>query len=214
MTTLRRGLLLAAFGVMLAVLGAVDARAGAIYDINVNTTSLAGTSGYLDFVFNPGAAPVDPASVTLFGFTSDGTLTGPYLPDLGDVTGTLPGTVTINNTDVDNDHTEGFVFGSFFDIFVDLDIPAISDDAQSGDSFYLTLFDSGFLPLIGQGQPFGQLVEIDLDTNANPTVQNFSPDGEATVTATPEPASLVLLATGLGALFRKGTKTAARNLSN
>jgi hypothetical protein len=198
---MKKRLLLATFAVLLMMLGAVDAQAGPIYEISVNTSSLIGTIGYLDFIFNPGAGPVDPASATLSGFASDGTLTGPSY--IGDVSGALPGAVTINDTDVDNDYTEGFVYGTYFDIFVDLDIPDISDDAQSGDSFYLTLFDSNFDPLIGEGD-IGQLVEIDLDTNGNPTVQNFS-DGNASVTptTTPEPASLLLLATGLGALFRK-----------
>jgi hypothetical protein len=136
------------------------------------------------------------------------------LGDNGDVSGSLPGTVQINNTDVQNEYTDGFTYGSFFDVFVDLDIPTISDNAQSGDSFYLTLFDSSFDPLIGQGGSIGQLVEIDLDTNGSPTVQNFSPNGEATVTATPEPASLLLLATGLGGVLRKRIKTGARNLPN
>jgi hypothetical protein len=197
---MKKRLLLGTFGVMLMVLGAVDAHARPIYEISVNTSSLIGTSGFLDFIFNPGAGPVDPASATLFGFTSDGTLTGPSY--IGDVSGALPGTVTINNTDVDNDYTEGFVYGTYFDIFVDLDIPDISDEAQSGDSFYMTLFDSNFDPLLGEGD-IGQLVEIDLDTNGSPTVQNFSPDGEAMVMGTPEPASLLLLATGLSALFSR-----------
>jgi hypothetical protein len=196
---MKKHLLLATFGALFMVLGSPHGHAGSIYEISVNTSSLTGTSGFLDFIFNPGAAPVDPASATLYGFSSDGTLGAPSY--IGDVSGTFPGAVTINNTDVDNDYTEGFVYGTYFDISLDLDIPDISDQAQSGDSFYMTLFDTNFDPLLGEGD-IGQLVEIDLDTNGSPTVQNFSPDGEAMVMGTPEPASLLLLATGLSALFR------------
>ena len=214
MTTVRKSLLLATFGTMFALLGTARAHADSIYEINVNTTSVAGTVGYLDFMFNPGAAPVDPASATLSGFTTDGTL-GTPLGNIGDVTGSLPGVVQINNTDVNNEYTVGFTYGSFFDMFVDLDIPTISGNAQSGSSFLLTLDDSNFGPLLNDNaSPSGQLVEIDLDTDGNPTVQNFSPNGEATVTAVPEPASLLLLATGLGALLPRRNKAAARNLAN
>jgi len=209
MITVRKSLLLAAFGTMFALLGIAQAHADSIYEIHVDTTSISGTVGYLDFQFNPGAPPVDAASATLSGFTSDGTL-GTPLSNVGDVSGSLPGTVGINNTDVQNEYTDGFTFGSFFDVFVNLDIPIISGNAQSGDSFLLTLDDSNFDPLIGEGGSIGQLVEIDLDTNGNPTVQNFSPNGEATVALTPEPSSLLLLVTGLGALISKRKNTAAR----
>jgi hypothetical protein len=172
------------------------------FEIAVNTTSLEGTSGYLDFQLDPGfLGSTDAASATITGFLTDGTLTAPA-PNLGDVSGSLPGTVTINNTDVTNEYTPGITFGSFFDVFVTLDIPVISGSATSGSSFTLDVEDSGFNSLLGSFPA----VEIDLDaTTGAPTVTNNS-SGAATVAAVPEPSSTLLLATcliGLVAVCRK-----------
>ncbi len=165
------------------------------YQISVDTGSVQSTSGYLDFQFNPGNPPTDPASATLTDFTTDATLTGPLLPDFGAVTGTLPGTVEIDNTDALNEHTEGVIYGSFFDVFVTLDIPTVSGTATSGSSFALSVWDTNFNPVL-TGDP---LVEIDLDaTTGNPSVTNNSVNGDAVVTEVtlaPEPGSLLLVAT-------------------
>src|ERR1700678_1014419 len=159
------------------------------FEIAVNTTSLEGTSGYLDFQLDPGITPFDSASATITGFVTDGSLTG-ALPNIGDVTGSLPGTVTINNTDVTNEYTPGFTYGSFFDVFVTLDIPVVSGTAAGGSSFTLDVEDSGFNSLLGSFPA----VEIDLDaTTGAPTVTNNS-SGAATVALVPEPASSLLLA--------------------
>jgi len=177
----------------MALFGAAGARASLItYDINVNTSGLSTTMGILDFQFDPGAPPVDAGTAIVAGLSSDGTLLSASV--FGDVSGALPGAVDINNTDVANEYSQNFIFGSFFDVFVTLDIPSLSGTAQSGSSFFLTLEDSVGDPLVAQGGP---LVEIDLGTDGSPTVQNFSSNGEATVDTVPEPNSLLLLIVGL-----------------
>jgi hypothetical protein len=166
------------------------------FQIHVNTSALQGQNGYLDFQFNPGAGS-DAASATLSFFGSDGTLV-PLTLNSGAVSGTLPGTVTINNDTVYNDYNQGFTFGSFFDIFVTLDIPSFFGTATSGDAFVAGLYDSDdSTPLITTEFDPG-LVKIDLDINGNPTVTNYSPDGEANVAQTPEPGSMLLLMSALG----------------
>jgi hypothetical protein len=203
MMSLQRKALVAVAGAV-ALLAVQAANASAIYQIYVNTTEIQGTTGYIDFQFNPGFPPIsDPAYALVDNFDSDGTLTTPA-SDIGDVSGAFPGSVQINNTDQTNDHAEGFIFGSFFDVFVDLEIPSISGNASSGSSFFLSVLDSGFNPLITSGS----LVEIDLDTLGNPTVTNNSPNSEATVTVAPEPASLMLLAIGLTGIIVRRAKPA------
>jgi hypothetical protein len=163
------------------------------YEFAVNTTSLTGQSGYLDFEFDPGVTPFDSGSATLAGFTTDGTLTT-AAPPFGDVRGSLPGTVVINNTDALNDYTPGITYGSFFDVFVTLDIPSVSGTASGGNSFTLDVEDSGFNPLLSSTFP---AVEIDLDAiTGNPTITNNT-SGPITVTPTPEPASFALFGIGL-----------------
>jgi hypothetical protein len=182
----------------LALWGAQPLHASLVYyTIDANTSALTGTSGYLEFQFNPGVAPVDPAFADVEYVVSDGTLLTPAT-DIGDVSGALPAIVQINNTDLTNDHAEGFTYGTSFRVYVVMSVPVVSGSAFSGSSFYLTLDDGSFTPLIAAGP----LVEIDLDSNGNPTVINNSPNSEAMVNnGTPEPSSgWMLLAAGL-ALF-------------
>ena len=178
-------------------LGALPARAGLIYLIQVDTTSLSGVTGYIDLQFNPGfPAPSDNAVAIVDQFTSDGALTTPA-GDIGDVTGAFPGTVAIHNTGPVNDHAEGFTFGSFLWLDVYAYIPTISGSAASGSSFLLELLDDSFNPILTSGV----LVEIDLDTDGNRIVINNSPGSEAIVTEVPEANGGVLLAIGLAGIL-------------
>jgi hypothetical protein len=46
------------------------------YDVTVDTSSISGTAGSLDFEFNPGPLVTQAASLQILNFASDGTLTG------------------------------------------------------------------------------------------------------------------------------------------
>jgi hypothetical protein len=194
MKTSRLKSFLPALGMSAALLLAEGARAD-IYEINVNTSSVQGTSGYLDFQFNPGDTPYDAATATITNFTGDATLTGPLLPDFGAVTGTLPGTVVIGNIDALNEHTEGIIYGSFFDVFVNLDIPTVSGTATGGNTFALSVWDTNFAPVL-TGDP---LVQINLDaTTGDAAVIDNSVGGVAVVSSvTPEPGYLLLVGSAL-----------------
>jgi hypothetical protein len=149
----------------------------------------------LDFQFNPGNTPFDAASATITGFTTDGTL-GAALSNIGDVSGSLPGQVVINNTDVLNEYTQGLTYGSFFDVTVNLTTPTVSGTATGGSSFTLDAEDSNFNSLLGSFPA----VEIDLDaTTGQPSVTNNT-NGAASVVATPEPESLWLMGFGFAGL--------------
>jgi hypothetical protein len=194
MTRIRANWYFAALGLSAALMLAQSAQADS-FNITVNTSGLQGTSGYLDFQFNPGNTPFDAASATITGFTTDGTL-GAALPNIGDVSGALPGQVVINNTDVLNEYTQGVTYGSFFDVTVNLTIPAVSGTAVGGSSFTLDVEDSDFNSLLGSFPA----VEIDLDaTTGQPSVTNNT-DGAASVVATPEPDSLWLMGLGFAGL--------------
>jgi hypothetical protein len=77
------------------------------YDATVDTSSISGTAGSLDFEFNPGPLVTQSASAQILNFSSNGMLAGsPMLT--GDVSGALPGTVTFDNGAAFNDYFEGF----------------------------------------------------------------------------------------------------------
>src|SRR5580658_9770598 len=107
---------------------------GITCDVTVNTSSIAGTAGSPDFQFNPGPLITQAADLQILGFSSDGTLDGP--PSLtGDVSGTLPGTLSFDNGTFFNDYFTGFTYGTTLSFAVDLFGPAISSPdgvSQSG----------------------------------------------------------------------------------
>jgi hypothetical protein len=75
------------------------------YNVTVDTSSISGTSGSLDFQFNPGPLTTQAASLQILDFSSDGSLAGS--PSLtGDVSGALPGTLTYDNGTAYNDYFE------------------------------------------------------------------------------------------------------------
>ena len=197
MTANRTNRYLVALSISAALLLAQRALADS-FEFHVNTSSLQGTSGYLDFQFNPGNTPFDAASATIMDFTTDGTLTA-ALPNIGDVSGALPGQVTINNTQVLNEYTQGFTYGSFFDVWVNLTIQSVSGAAAGGSSFTLDAQDSNFNSLLG-GFP---AVEIDLDATTGQSSTTNNSGGAASVAeyVTPEPGSLWLMGLGFAGLF-------------
>jgi hypothetical protein len=209
MTTKQAKLFFATLGLS-ATLLAGGARAETLtYDFYVDTSSLAGTTGYLDFQFNPGDTPYDAGSATLSNFVSDGTLTGSDAAPFGDVSGTLQaGPVVIddlNNSGL-NEYTPGFTFGSYFAVAVSLEVP-VSGLATGGNIFSLDVEDSNFNSLLG-GFP---AITINLDaTTGNPSVVNNAGNA-ADVTATPEPGTWMLLLTGISgvALIRRRKSASA-----
>jgi hypothetical protein len=83
-----------------------------------------GTSGSLDFQFNPGSLASQSVSLQILNFASDGTLAGsPTLT--GDVNGTLPATLTFDNGTTFNDYFQGFTFGTALSFDVSLYGPAL-----------------------------------------------------------------------------------------
>jgi hypothetical protein len=81
-------------------------------DITVDTSSVYGDHGFIDFQFNYGAIYTTPAYATITNWSSDSTLGDETtISTLGDVTGTLP-TVTLNNEGMLNEYNQELTFGS------------------------------------------------------------------------------------------------------
>jgi len=205
-------------GFLIAIFASAALEAAPIsYSVLVNTSSIAGVSGNIDYQFNPGAFTSDPAFVTISMFSSDGTLAGaPVLT--GDVAGALPASVTIHNTFGFNDYSDGFTFGSVLSFRVRFDGTALtspSPSATSGSTFAFSLFNADFSSaLLSTDTVNGALVQGDVNLDGTVTITNFGvghtttvspvPDGPPTV---PEPATLLLVAGGfVAAVARRGRR--------
>jgi hypothetical protein len=182
----------------------VASAAPIIYDVTVDSSSISGTAGSLDFNFNPGPLVTQAASLQILNFTSNGTLAGnPTLT--GDVTGALPATLTFDNATAFNDYFEGFTFGSTLSFQVSLFGPALSSPngtSTSGSRFAFSMFSdaAGTIPVLTTDTTDGFAFTIDVNLNGTTTVTNFS--AQTTVVpvtgAVPEPGTLPLMAVGIG----------------
>jgi hypothetical protein len=184
-----------------------------IYDVTVNTSSIAGTAGSLDFNFNPGPLLTQSAKLRIFNFASNGNLVD--LPSLiGDVNGSLPGTVTFDNETGFNDYFEGFKFGSTLSFEVMLYGLAVSSPngfATSGSTFAFSMFSDslGTIPVLTNNVQDGFATTVDLTLSGVAAVTNFSTEtAVAPASPVPEPSSAVPVGTiiALGLLYLRRTQ--------
>jgi len=182
------------------------AAADILYSVAVDTSSISGTAGSLDFNFNPGPLISQFALVDLLNFSSDGLLAGS--PSLtGDVSGgPLPSTVTFDNSGgALNDYFEGFTFGSNLMFVVRLYGPAINSPdgvSTSGSLFTFSMFSdaAGTVPVLTSDTTDGYAVTIGVNLDGSVTPTDFSSQTTLAPEAVPEPASIVLLLSGLAAI--------------
>jgi hypothetical protein len=174
------------------------------YDVSVDTSSISGTAGSLDFNFNTGPLATQPASLQILDFMSDGALAG--CPTLtGDVAGALPATLTFDNGTAFNDYFEGFTYGSALSFQVSLYGPALSSPdgtSSSGSVFAFSMFSdpAGTIPALTTDTTNGFAFTAGVNLDGTTAVANSStPTTVTPVTPTvPEPGTLPLMAAAIG----------------
>lgn len=191
------------FVVLLSLYGSLAMADPVTYNITVNTSSISGTAGSLDFNFNPGPLITQAASLQILSFASNGNLTG--APSLvGHVSGgPLPLTLTFDNGTAFNDYFQGFTYGSILAFQVRFFGPALSSPdgtSTSGSTFAFSMFSdaAGTIPALTTDTINGFAFTTDVNTNGKATATNFS--SQTSISTVPEPSSLELLGTAIGVL--------------
>ena len=172
----------------------------------MNTTSLIGTTGSLDFNFNPGPLVTQSAYAEILNLIGGGVSGAASLT--GNASGSLPGTVTLDNGAAFNDYFQGFTYGSSLMFQVSLYGPALSapnGTASSGSTFAFSLFSdlAGTVPAFTTDTTdgFGYLIDVNLDGST--TVTNYLYQ----TTAVPEPSTLgLVVATSLSAFVARAAR--------
>ena len=166
--------------------------------MTIDTSSIAGEQGFIDIQFNPGNAPVLPATATVSNFTTDATLLGSLngtpagFDGDGDPIGMLPGDLTIDNssdssTDVPvyalNDNYQPVTFGTTisFDVAFSGEAVTSPNSADNGSSFGVTLYASDFATPLLTTDPNGTVETINLNADGSTTVENFFQPAGASV---------------------------------
>jgi hypothetical protein len=167
--------------------GAGAAMAGPTYHVDVNTSALAGTSGYLDFLIT-GQGDAATTVATLSHFI--GSFTGAVYTDAGG-SGTLAGGTIVNSGDL-NELGLWANFGGNFSFDVAFDQAA---DGFAGSMLEISLLDASFHYLAPTTDDIARFVlepgqAVVLTPSAFATI--------STVSAVPEPSELLLMTTGLG----------------
>ncbi len=188
----------------LLVLGALfTSSAQAIsYQVSIDTSLLSGTAAQLALDFIDGGPPANSAAVS--GFATDGTL-GTQVSS-GDVTGNLPVTVTLADTQFFNELLADITLGTSLS-FIFTPTTNGPDVGSLPDSFSAFLLDplSG-LPLFATTHPSGAdaLFQFDIDGTETGMLSVFAAlNDEVGISVAPisqqvpEPGTVALLAIGL-----------------
>ena len=159
------------------------------WQIDIDTSSLAGISGSLDLQLNPGASDAQPVQVQIGHFSTDASMGGGVAD--GAVSGSLSGVLVLDNTDALNAWLQSLVFGSHIAFTLDINAPLT---AGSGSTFAALLWDAAFNPLLAAAGEDAAL-RINLAPASAPVWIN-SP--AVHISAVPEPAIAYSLLAGLG----------------
>jgi hypothetical protein len=179
---------------------AVTSATPVTYELNVDTSSISGTMGSLDFNFNPGPLATQPASLQILNFSTNGALAGACPCGTGDVTGQLPANLTFDNGSGFNDYFDGFTFGTAISFNVNLYGPALTTPdgvSTSGSVFAFSMFSdtAGTIPALTSDTTDGFALTVNVNLDGTTTLTNFSAQADvgSVGSAVPEPSGFAVV---------------------
>jgi hypothetical protein len=181
------------------------------YEVTVDTSSISGQYGYLDFQFNPGSSTAAAATATITNFSTNGILNpnDPANNDPNNTFGHWSGSLTSNSNpltlynDADTEFFEGFSYGSRISFEVTLSGNAIGSQANgTGTAFAFSLYDNTTYNPLLTTDPNGSVITLSVNGNGSTSVETFgqSPTDNtpaASASVVPAPPSIVLLLTAV-----------------
>ena len=181
-------------------LGLASGAAQAVtFGVDIDTRSLAGTTGSVDFQWNLGA--VDPAlAASVFSFSSGSTLTSAPVLLSGDVSGALLSGTPLNFAGGApfNYVYQDLTFGAAIHFLLTLPDSAPAQAASNNASaFFVSVLNANQASALATSSADGTALAFTLAPGAAPTVQAYTDTGVVSVSVVPEPSTVALLLAGL-----------------
>ena len=154
------------------------ARAASVtYSAAIDTSALAGTTGSLDFNFEPGPFGSQPANVGILSFSGNGSPSGSPTMS-GDASGSLPGDLLLDNGTGFNDYFQAFTFGSSVSFDIVLGGAALDSPTGygSGSTFAFSIFSDmdGTMPALTSDMVNGYAITVDINPDGSTTFRNYT----------------------------------------
>ncbi|MEG2029639.1 MAG: NF038129 family PEP-CTERM protein [Janthinobacterium sp.] len=204
--TLRRAVLAA----LLAASSSLALAGPLSYHVEIDTSQFSG-AGFLDFAFIAGNSPAPGATATLSQFTG---AFGALESQEGNVSGSLPGTLTFGNGGGYNDWFHNVTLGGKFGFNIVFGGDFLHTAGNAGTTFGVGLLDATATSYLGNVN--GNLVQFELTpvTGGLPgAIAGSTYAGIASISAVPEASEWMMLTGGLAligfALRRRQTLPAA-----
>jgi len=186
--------------VLAFVFAATTARADLLYRIDINSESLAGSSGYLELSLG-GLADAPLATVLIH--SSTGEQLGAVAEQFGAVSGDLLSTLTMASDMGFADLLQHIEFGDLLSLQLRLTGAWLDAVGDSGLTFAVKLWSSDFLPLLSH-DAFGDLLRLELVPGGSVQAETFSEFVTITpLTSVPAPTGLLVMLLGLLLLGRQ-----------
>jgi hypothetical protein len=176
------------------------ASAAFIYDVILDTSTIAGDSGFVDLQFNPGGMDAAHATAMLSAFDlGGGSLSGAPQTD-GNVNGILPGPVLFENSTTFNGLFQEVTFGGSLTFRIEFAGEFLSDVSSPGTTFSVGILgpEPDYPPLLKTGG-LGDTASVLFELSSGGVTWHIYPEGD--IQPVPEPHAWMLFAIGLAVLL-------------